>query len=124
MTRLPRLPVPTRPTHPIALALLVPLFVVAAGAQLGGGEERHQNVLAADAHTQTALIALGVIDDVDARVVDLGRSLFHDPALSSNGKVSCATCHPLHSGGTTHDALGKHGVSGEAAPFNTPTIWN
>jgi cytochrome c peroxidase len=26
--------------------------------------------------------------------VELGRNLFFDPRLSSNGKVSCATCHP------------------------------
>ncbi|WP_246748750.1 cytochrome-c peroxidase [Rhizobium setariae] len=29
----------------------------------------------------------------DPRAIELGRALFHDTRLSSNGKVACATCH-------------------------------
>ena len=66
------------------------------------------------------------IDDhinLDKRKVDLGNLLFHDPSLSSNGKVSCASCHSLDKGGT--DNLTKSlGVSGKEGATNSPTVFN
>jgi cytochrome c peroxidase len=32
--------------------------------------------------------------DTDPRAAGLGHKLFHDPRFSTNGKISCATCHP------------------------------
>lgn len=41
---------------------------------------------------------LGELPAVDRRSASLGRQLFFDPALSADGKVSCAACHlPEHS---------------------------
>jgi cytochrome c peroxidase/tRNA A-37 threonylcarbamoyl transferase component Bud32 len=60
----------------------------------------------------------------DAAVVDLGRRLFYERGLSSNDRVSCDTCHPLQTGGTTHEALSQLGVSGKRMKWNTPTIFN
>jgi cytochrome c peroxidase len=54
--------------------------------------------------------------------VDLGRLLFHDPRLSANGRVSCATCHPeskaFASGGL------PIGVSGKRLTRQAPTLIN
>jgi cytochrome c peroxidase len=60
---------------------------------------------------------------LDAGKVRLGDQLFHDPQLSSDGTVSCASCHDLKRGGTDNQArsLGVGGVTGE---INAPTVLN
>lgn len=35
----------------------------------------------------------GINPNLDARLVSLGEKLFHDPILSKDGSVSCASCH-------------------------------
>ena len=37
--------------------------------------------------------------DVDPRIAELGRRLFHEPRLSRDDTLSCAFCHPLDRGG-------------------------
>lgn len=62
------------------LMLMSPVFMVAAGVMLGAAAE----------HGMTP-------QDRDRRLAELGRALFHDPALSRDGTQSCATCHdPYH----------------------------
>lgn len=55
--------------------------------------------------------------------VELGRRLFYEPALSSDGKTHCGTCHALSAaftdGRTT--AIGAAGISGKR---NAPTLAN
>lgn len=55
--------------------------------------------------------------------IELGRRLFHDPRLSVNGRLSCASCHPL----------GRFGMDGQPQSpgwafqrgvRNTPTVFN
>ncbi len=59
----------------------------------------------------------------DAKKSELGRLLFHDPLLSKDSSVSCATCHPLVNYGV--DGLQKSfGVNGTLGERNTPTVWN
>jgi len=53
----------------------------------------------------------------------LGRRLFHDPRLSANGAVSCASCHDLSNGG----ADGRDhstGFDGRPTAVNAPTVFN
>jgi len=55
--------------------------------------------------------------------VELGRNLFFDPRLSSNGKISCATCHPpehAFAGGQPPPA----GVTGTPLRRRAPTLIN
>ncbi len=60
---------------------------------------------------------------VDSEKAALGRSLFHDPLLSRDKSISCATCHPLVNYGV--DNLQKSfGVDGAMGKRNTPTVWN
>ena len=56
--------------------------------------------------------------------VALGRHLFHEPMLSSNSKVSCATCHHPAKAFTDGQPLGTSGVSGEALKRHAPTLAN
>jgi cytochrome c peroxidase len=58
-----------------------------------------------------------------AERVELGRNLFFDPRLSSNGKVSCATCHPperAFAGGEPP----PRGVTGTPLRRRPPTLIN
>lgn len=61
--------------------------------------------------------------ELDDRRVALGDELFHDPLLSSNGTVSCATCHALNKGGTDQLPVSK-GMGGSLTGLNAPTVFN
>ena len=61
-------------------------------------------------------------DTTPSRVA-LGRKLFSEPALSSNGQVSCATCHDLAQFGVDHRAT-SIGVAGTPVRRNAPSVFN
>ena len=56
--------------------------------------------------------------------VQLGKILFHDPSLSSNRKVSCATCHQQELGFGDGLELSNLGVSGEMLLRHSPALIN
>lgn len=59
----------------------------------------------------------------DPRQVELGKRLFNDPRLSSDGSVSCATCHTLRKYGV--DGLRvSAGVRGQQGDMNAPSVFN
>jgi len=61
--------------------------------------------------------------DIDPRKVRLGEEMFHDPRLSADDTISCASCHDLNSGGA--DGLEKPvGIGGAEGAINTPTVFN
>ena len=71
--------------------------------------------------TQTSLPAHR--DGFTPKQIDLGRYLFFDPALSSTGTVSCASCHQPDKGFS--DGLDRSiGVSGKPVARSAPTLWN
>ncbi len=55
--------------------------------------------------------------------IELGKMLFFDPRLSSNGTVSCFSCHNVMEGGDDHRTT-SIGVHGQAGGRNAPTVWN
>ena len=59
----------------------------------------------------------------DARRVELGRRLFHEPRLSINNTLSCASCHQLDKNGADNRALSL-GFDGQPVAVNTPTVFN
>lgn len=60
---------------------------------------------------------------VDPRRAGLGERLFHDPVLSVDYTISCASCHPLDRAGA--DGLpASRGVGGAPGTVNTPTVFN
>ncbi|HXV76568.1 MAG TPA: cytochrome c peroxidase [Candidatus Polarisedimenticolaceae bacterium] len=61
--------------------------------------------------------------DADPRKVELGRRLFHDPRLSGDDSVSCASCHDLAKGGTDQRRY-SIGVGGARGGINSPTVFN
>lgn len=60
---------------------------------------------------------------VNPRLAALGRRLFHDPRLSRDNSVSCASCHDLKRGGSDGRRLAV-GVGGQRSLYNTPTVLN
>lgn len=67
------------------------------------------------------ILPLRRAEGLDPAKVALGRQLFHDPRLSADGSLSCATCHPLDQGGA--DGLPvSPGVGGVQGSINAPGI--
>ena len=55
--------------------------------------------------------------------VALGRRLFHDPAISRDRTVSCASCHQIDQGGDDGRRVSV-GVAGRSGEINAPTVVN
>ena len=55
--------------------------------------------------------------------VALGRALFFEPRLSSDGRISCASCHQASFSGAEPLALSV-GPHGKVLPRNVPTVFN
>ena len=59
----------------------------------------------------------------DPARVEIGRKLFHDPRLSGNNQIACASCHDLAKGGV--DRLqNSTGIAAKQLGINTPTVLN
>ncbi len=56
--------------------------------------------------------------------VALGDKLFHDVRFSSNGEVSCATCHNATTGFTDGPLTVSQGIEGKTGTRNAPTVLN
>jgi len=63
------------------------------------------------------------IVEVHPKKVELGRTLFHDPLLSRDDTVSCASCHDLASGGADGRRV-SIGIEGKPGVINAPTVFN
>ena len=61
--------------------------------------------------------------DTDPAKVALGYVLFHDPRLSVDNTVSCATCHDLSNAGVDNHQY-SHGVNDQLGGVNAPTVYN
>lgn len=59
----------------------------------------------------------------DDRKVALGKMLYHDPILSHDKSLSCASCHRLDEGGTDRRPR-SIGIGGQISAVNAPTVFN
>jgi len=55
--------------------------------------------------------------------VELGKMLYHDPRLSSNGVVSCNSCHNVMAGGDD-SRPGSIGVKNQVGGRGAPSVYN
>ncbi|HEY0455434.1 MAG TPA: cytochrome-c peroxidase [Verrucomicrobiae bacterium] len=60
---------------------------------------------------------------LNAEKVALGRKLFHEPVLSKDNSLSCASCHSLKQGGVDHRPHSL-GINKAEGPINSPTVFN
>lgn len=61
--------------------------------------------------------------EVDEAKAALGFALFHDPRLSVDNTVSCASCHALETAGVDNHQY-SHGVDDQLGGVNAPTVYN
>ena len=61
--------------------------------------------------------------EYDAEKAALGFALFHDPRLSVDNTVSCASCHALETAGVDNQQY-SHGVDDKLGGVNAPTVYN
>lgn len=89
---------------------------------------RHRYTKAGAFARAFAAISPAVVSPQEKDKVLLGHMLFFDPRLSTNNKISCASCHDLSKGGT--DNLAKsEGVPGsdgkpQLGGVNAPSVYN
>ncbi|MDQ7045271.1 MAG: cytochrome-c peroxidase [Sulfurimonas sp.] len=70
-----------------------------------------------------AITPIPLNPDYDKEKAALGKSLFFDQILSSDGSRSCASCHHLPGSGADNIAFSL-GMSNHATSINTPTVLN
>lgn len=61
--------------------------------------------------------------EYDVAKAELGFALFHDPRLSVDNTVSCASCHDLGTAGVDNHQY-SHGVNDLLGGVNAPTVFN
>lgn len=61
--------------------------------------------------------------ELNKKLVQLGNKLFHEPALSKNNSISCASCHNIKMGGDDGMPV-SIGVGGARGGRNSPTVLN
>ena len=61
--------------------------------------------------------------EYDPAKAALGFALFHDPRLSIDNTVSCASCHALETAGVDNHQF-SHGVNDQLGGVNAPTVFN
>jgi cytochrome c peroxidase len=116
--------------------ILIPaiLFVVAgaaaaSGFSILGGHMRPSRlaslgtIVEPDALADEPIQSIPRHVELDDRKVGLGRRLFHDPRLSADNSVSCASCHDLRRGGTD-GRVTSVGLGGATGSVNAPTVFN
>ena len=64
------------------------------------------------------------IADSDSPIVSLGRELFHDPILSNDSTVSCASCHSQYNAFAHSDHALSHGIADRIGIRNAPALIN
>lgn len=69
-----------------------------------------------------AITAINKVEIKEKSKAKLGLELFLDPRLSSNGQVSCESCHHIFTNGAESipSSIGVHGEG----PRNSPTLFN
>lgn len=70
-----------------------------------------------------AVLPLAPLPALDPLRVALGERLFHDPRLSADSSISCASCHDLTQGGADGRKVSV-GVNGKLGSINSPTVLN
>jgi cytochrome c peroxidase len=112
-----------------ALLFLVAGAAGASGLSILGKSAPPPRLVSARADVEPDLLANEPIHSIPRRIeldekkVALGRRLFHDPRLSDDNSISCATCHNLRTGGTDHRVTSV-GIGGAIGNINAPTVFN
>jgi cytochrome c peroxidase len=86
-------------------------------------EHRRHAARAAVEFQKEPIQALPRPTETATNIVKLGGRLFHDPRLSSDGTISCASCHDIAQGGDDGKARSV-GIGGALGGINAPSVLN
>jgi len=111
----------------------LPLFLALALAACGGGQEPSFKVVPQedlDLLAQAKNVFAPLPDTIRSQSnpvtpakVALGRALYHDTRLSTNGAISCNSCHPLDRYGADGERTSE-GAHKQRGSRNSPTVYN
>ncbi|WP_457642181.1 cytochrome-c peroxidase [Persephonella sp.] len=62
--------------------------------------------------------------EYDKEKAELGKILFHDPVLSKDQSISCASCHDVYEKWGTDHRKTSIGIEGKVGKANAPTVFN
>lgn len=107
--------------RPLWLCLALLLLPLAGGAvaQVGNSDTSAARMSA----DQEPITPIPPPPKLDPLKLKLGERLFGDPRLSGDGKLSCSSCHDLHTNGA---GAGRRTIAhdGSEVPFDTLTVFN
>ncbi len=104
--------------------LVVGAIVLSSGlARAGADIDRFYVEACPDSRRAGPHLPIPIAHRFDSEKVALGWRLFHDPALSGDGSVSCASCHGIAEGGDDGRSRSV-GVKGRIGQRNAPTVLN
>lgn len=118
-------------TRPLLLAIpaaaLLLLYVFIAPRSQNGTESGYRSqdgIQTLDrAIGREPILPLPAPPSLPPEKVLLGKKLFHDPRLSRDNSIACASCHDLNKGGADQ-ARYSVGVNGATGDVNAPTVFN
>jgi len=105
----------------------IALFLL--GAALGSGCDDARTASHADTKVAVMqlqhepLLPLPAPPAIAPAIAALGERLYHDPRLSADGSVACASCHVIENGGDDGRAT-SIGIGQQQGDVNAPTVLN
>jgi cytochrome c peroxidase len=109
--------------QPLSWLLLAALVAVGSAAVAHWRRPATTSVLLAPPANFPAAVYEVAKNPPNEATFELGRMLFYDARLSSDGRVSCGSCHQQARAFTDGQALAV-GVTGRRSPRNSPTLQN
>ncbi len=102
---------------------LMAVFLWLGACEEGAQIESAREILALASKHDAKLEPLVAPSGLNWAAVRLGDRLFHDPILSRDGTVSCASCHDLKHGGDDGLVVSV-GIDNRLGELNAPTVLN
>ena len=102
---------PPRPDRPVRLLRALSLGLALSLVSAGYGQAAEP------------IKPLPIMIELNEAKATLGKRLFHEPRLSKNDTISCATCHDLSAGGDDGMVVST-GIEGRTGLVNAPTVFN
>ncbi|MBR8836503.1 MAG: cytochrome-c peroxidase [Stigonema ocellatum SAG 48.90 = DSM 106950] len=115
----------------IKLYYLIPILLCAGVIFIFGWQyfQQTQQPLIAPSESKENIVIHEPIQPIPLQLelneskVKLGKKLFHEPRLSVDNKISCASCHNLKTGGTDR-LVHSIGIQKQLGFVNSPTVFN
>jgi cytochrome c peroxidase len=103
--------------------LLCAVLAAACASRSAPSEKESAPAQHREALDREPLSPVPAVADLDPRLVALGRTLFDEKQLSSDGTIACSSCHDLAHGGDDGRKRSR-GVNGGIGAVNAPTVYN